>query len=149
MSSFTTVTLQGDFFGGWQSDIATLIAIDTGTKKLTDSKINLLNKRYEEAIGYKLTGTLIDDYIQKNSGDTIMGIKGLDKVSNAVAKSFRLNIEASKKLEIQKLRDKAIENARKKLPWYYYVIIAGGMLTLISLSPTIYTLSKSFSLKKP
>jgi hypothetical protein len=147
MSSFTTNTLQGDFFGGWQSDLANIIAVDTGTKKLNDTKINLLNKRYEEAMGYGLTGSLIDTYISKNSGTLNLGY--IDKVSEAVAKAFRLNIEKAQALEIGKLRGKAEEKARKKWPWYYYAIVGGGMLTLIALSPTLNTFAKMVPTKRP
>lgn len=136
----------GDFFGGWQNDIASLIAIDTGTKKLNNAKIDLLNKRYEEAKGYGLTGTTIDDYISKNSGTAVMAYT--DKVSPAVARSFRMNIEEYQSLEEQRLRLKAKKKTEEKWPWYNYAIAGGVIIAVVALSPTLNTFARLIPTKK-
>jgi len=129
--------IHGDFLGGWQSDIADLIALDTGTKKLSDGKVNDLNKKYEEALYYGLQKNSIDDYI----------IKAL-KVTKPVAESFRMRIEKIKGDEL-KARERKIANKDKpKLSWKYYAIAGGVMLTVIALSPTLMNLSKLVSMKK-
>jgi len=127
-----------EFLGSWQDDISTLIYVDTGTSKLNKSKIDLLNKKYEEAQGYGYTGNTIDPYVAREC-----------KVSELVAKSFRLNIEKIKAAEIAKEMAKielAVKKAEDKtktiLKWYHYALIGGGMLTLIALSPTIFNVSR-------
>jgi len=128
----------------WQSDIAKLISVSTGTAVMSDSKIQLVNKKYEEAKNYGNTGTTIDAYVSKNA-----------KVSLPVAKEFRIQIAAIKTAELEKqeaMRQLELKKLKAKgkaiLKWYHYALIGGGMLTLIALSPTLTTLSRALPSKR-
>lgn len=134
MSNFYTMD-GGEMLGGWETSLAQIIAVDTGTKKVDDAKIKLLNKRYEEGKGYGLTGNSLYEYIAKHSGTPIM--LNQDKVSTSVAKAFCLNIEREQKAEQKRIRDKLAEANRPKWPWYKYVVLGGGLVALVALSPTL------------
>lgn len=128
MASFTSY----DFLGGWQDDLAKIIVVDTGVKGIGKDAVERMNKRYEEAIGYNLTGSYIDDYVSKNASSL------LSKISVSVAKSFRLNIEKIKADEDMRLKKIAEDRAKRKMPnWYYGIIAAGVIVTLVALSPSL------------